>query len=191
MEKYKNKYRIPSTRLKGYDYGQMGAYFITICTQGRVHFFGEVVNGEMQLNEIGQLAFHEWERTIVLRPDMNLELGAFVVMPNHFHAVIIIGENAYNGGGNAARRDAMHGVSTSQPGEYQNQFAPQSKNLASIVRGFKSAVTTGAKKMGHVDFVWQTRFHEHIIRNEQSFETIQGYIIANALNWEKDKFYSY
>ena len=170
MDKYQNKYRIPSSRLHGYDYGQEGAYFITICTKDRLHYFGEIVDGEMQLNEIGKTAEQEWIKTPGIRPDMNLELGEFVVMPNHFHAIIIIGHNKYNAShGNG--RDAMHRVSA----DGKNKFGPQSKNLASIVRGFKSAVTTFARKIP-TDFAWQPRYHDHIIRNSGSFQRIQNYI---------------
>ncbi len=211
MELYKNKYRISSARLQGFDYGANGAYFITICTQNREHFFGEIVDdatatvetpcmaslpeNKMQLNELGRLVETEWVKTIELRPDMNLEMGAFVVMPNHFHAIIIIGENEFNScrdamqgqGGDAMQGqggDAMHRVSTA----LGNVFGPQSKNLASIVRGFKSAITAGAKKMGITDFAWQSRFHDHIIRNSESFERIQNYIADNPFNWKNDTF---
>lgn len=181
-DKFQNKYRIPSARLQGYDYGQNGAYFITICTKNRVHFFGEIADREMQLNELGKIVETEWIRTLELRPDMNLEMGEFVIMPNHFHAIIIIGENQYNtcGDGDGDCRDAMHRVST---------FAPQSKNLASIIRGFKSSVTTNARKMG-IDFGWQTRFHDHIIRNDAEYRRIENYIINNPNNWKDDKFHN-
>ncbi|MFC5282544.1 transposase [Pedobacter alpinus] len=196
MDKFKNKYRIPSARLQSWNYGYHAAYFITICTQNRIHYFGEIAEYEMHLNELGKIVENEWLKTIELRPDMNLEMGNFVVMPNHFHAIIVFGNNKYNtecvdGGGDGITDasdgeygGAMHCASTTQ-----NRFGPQSKNLASIVRGFKSSVTTNARKLGIVDFSWQSRFHDHIIRNAQSFENIQNYIANNALNWGKDKFY--
>lgn len=123
-------------------------------------------------------------------------MGEFVVMPNHFHAIILIGENKYNGNGdgdrdvhrNVYRRDAMHCVSTTRTTDAQNHFGPQSKNLASIVRGFKSSVTTKARKMVNVDFAWQSRYHDHIIRNSVSFENIQQYIITNPQKWLDDLF---
>ena len=180
MDKFKNKYRIPSARLQNWNYGAMGSYFITICTKNRECLFGEIIQNVMSLNDIGKIAETEWLQTIELRPDMQLELGEFVVMPNHFHGIIIIGENEFNTG----RRDAMHGVSTS------NKFGPQSKNLASVIRGFKSSVTTRAKKIGQMNFEWQPRYYDHIIRNAQSFETIQNYINNNPFHWAKDKFYA-
>ncbi|MCK8140965.1 transposase [Flavobacterium sp. I-SCBP12n] len=221
MNKYQNKYRIPSTRLQNWDYGAMGAYFVTICTQNREHFFGEIVQtqcivethcnaslqNEMLLTDIGKKVEQEWLKTIALRPDMNLELGNFVVMPNHFHGILIIGKNEFNSeleitsgiesgiesriesgiesGIESRRRDAMHRVSTDKT----NKFGPQSKNLASIIRGFKSAVTTYSRTNGNTNFGWQPRFHDHIIRNSFEFERIQNYIEQNPAKWAADKFY--
>ena len=183
MKKFQNKYRIPSARLQNWDYGAMGAYFITICTQNREHFFGEIIENEMILNDLGKKVEEEWLKTIELRPDMNLELGNFVVMPNHFHGILIIGHNEFN----ANNTDS------------KNQFGPQSKNLGSIIRGFKSAVTVYCRRdaMHRVstittttteNFGWQSRFHDHIIRNSNEFERIQTYIENNPSKWNDDKF---
>lgn len=178
MDRYKNKYRISSTRLQTWNYANEGAYFITICTKNRKHFFGEIIEGKMILNEIGRLTEIEWAKTIEIRQDMNLELGAFVVMPNHFHAIVIIKENEFN---NSNNNDGM----SNKP---QNQFGPQSKNLAAIIRGFKSAVTAQARKLGNSEFAWQTLYHDHIIRNNQSFENIQNYILNNPEKLDEDNF---
>jgi putative transposase len=88
MEKFKNKYRIPSARLACWNYGSPGLYFITICTKNRKHFFGEIKNDEMFLNEIGVIADKCWAEI----PDhfQNTTLGQFVIMPNHVHGIIII-----------------------------------------------------------------------------------------------------
>ena len=77
-----------SIRLKEYDYSQVGLYFITLCCQDRIHLFGEVVNGEMILNELGQIAHDEWLKTLQVRDNINLH--EFIVMPNHFHTIIEI-----------------------------------------------------------------------------------------------------
>ncbi len=96
---FNNKYRIPSARLQHWNYANEGMYFITICTKNRKNYFGEIVSAEtrclasLQPTEIGQIAHSEWYKTIELRPDSNLELGEFVVMPNHIHGIIIIGKN--------------------------------------------------------------------------------------------------
>ena len=180
---YKNKYRIGTTRLKNWDYSSTGAYFITICTKNYEHYFGEITDREMILSEIGKIVSDEWKKTPAIRSDMNIEIDEFVIMPNHFHGIIIIGENKYNNLGNDCR-DAMPRVS--MPCIPMCKITPQSKNLASIIRGFKSSVTLFARKQG-IPFVWQPRFYEHIIRNEESLCEIRNYIFNNPLNWEKDK----
>ncbi len=224
-ELFKNKYRISSTRLQTWNYANAGMYFITICTANRVCHFGEIVNGtahtQIQLTEIGETAHTEWLKCVELRPDMNLELAEFVVMPNHFHGIIMIGENKYNRGdgngdhhgdrngdrnGNRNRdgdndgRDAMHRVSTgidtpnrvptvvTNDNPAKNKFGPQSKNLGSIIRGYKSAVTTHARK-NNIAFDWQPRFHDHIIRSMDEYHRIANYILNNPRQWQKDKFY--
>ena len=179
VEKFQNRYRTASARLQNWDYGSNAAYFITICTHNRENYFGEIENGKMKPSEIGNIAEQEWIKSIEIRPDINLSIGDFVVMPNHFHAIIFIGENKYN----THCRDAMHGVST-----MPNHFGPQSKNLASIVRGFKSAVTTYARK-NNILFDWQERYHDHIIRNDSEYNRIAHYIQNNVAQWGNDKFH--
>ena len=177
VEKFSGKYRISSARYKGWDYGQQAAYFITICTKDKAHFFGEVISSakglfvpHMELSEIGQIVAEEWVKTIELRPDMHLELGEFVVMPNHFHAILIIGKSVHNKAWKVAK------------------FEAQSKNLAAIVRGLKGAVTSRARMLGYVGFEWHPRYHDHIIRDAKAFERIQRYIFNNPLDWGKDVF---
>jgi REP element-mobilizing transposase RayT len=174
-EKFKQKYRIKSARHPDWDYANLGAYFVTICTHNRKCFFGEIIDGSMVLSEIGKIVETEWLKTFEMRPDMNLQMGEYVIMPNHFHAIIIIGENEYNtkrcdGGG---------------PHSTPNKFGPQSKNLASIIRGFKIGVTKNVHKI-HPDFAWQSRFHDRIIRDNREFENVRAYIYNNPQNWGKD-----
>ena len=152
--------------MEQWDYAWHGRYFISIITHGREHYFGDVIDGKMILSDIGKIAQTEWLKTPEIRPDMNLVLDEFIVMPNHFHGIIQIGKNNYNQFDNGdivadnGCNDAMHGVSTAETGttteslQIKNQFAPQRKNLASIIRGFKSAVTTVARKK-NIDFGWQ------------------------------------
>ena len=111
MDKYKNKYRIASARLQHWDYQWVGAYFITVCTQNREHYFGHIVDGKMQLSQVGEIAQFEWLKTFEMRPDMNLWMGEYVVMPNHFHAIIGIGDNEFNRRRETQCRGAMHCVS--------------------------------------------------------------------------------
>ncbi|MFY7862184.1 MAG: transposase [Chitinophagales bacterium] len=192
---FNNKYRISTARLQNWNYANEGMYFITICIKNRENYFGEIVDTILQPTNLGKIAHSEWFKSMEMRPDMNLELGEFVVMPNHIHGIIIIGENEFNTQRRDAMhchgRDAMHCVSTmdNTTNEYKNQFAPQSKNLSSIIRGYKSAVTTYARKNG-IEFEWQPRFHDHIMRSMDDYHRISNYIINNPVKWQEDKFYA-
>jgi putative transposase len=176
---FNNKYRIPSTRLQNWNYANEAMYFVTICTKNKENYFGEIDDSILQPTDIGKIAYTEWYKTLELRSDMKLESGEFQVMPNHIHGIIMIGANEFN-----TRRDAMHCVSE----KYKNQFAPQSKNLSAIIRGYKSAVTTFARKNG-IKFEWQPRFHEHIIRSMDEYQKMSNYIINNPAQWQNDTFY--
>jgi len=145
-EKYQNKYRIASARLPHWDYGWNTVYFVTICTQEREHYFGDIIDGRMQLSEIGDA---EWLKTFEMRPDMNLMMGAYVIMPNHFHGIIVIGENKYNVETQCIASVQENSIAPAQ----KNRFGAQSKNLASIIREFKIGVTKNARKI-HADFAW-------------------------------------
>ena len=182
--KFKNKYRIPSARWVDWDYGDEGAYFVTICTKSRLHYFGEIENGEMQYSAIGEIAVQEWLKSMQIRPDMALDMECFQVMPNHIHGIVVIGRDCRD-----AMHwdciDAMHCVSTN---DTNNKFGPQRKNLASIIRGFKSAVTMQARKL-NISFDWQSSFHDRVIRDDEEFRRIAAYIEQNPLNWESDSMY--
>jgi len=131
--------------LKGYDYRQAGTYFVTLCTYNRECLFGEVVDGEMHLNELGQIVHEEWLRSADIRPEMVLD--AFVVMPNHLHGIIIITDApnvgahdpAAGGGKNAPNVVGAHGCAPLPPGRAPLYRQPRS--LESFIAGFKSAVT--------------------------------------------------
>lgn len=175
-ERFRDKYRIPPARAQWWDYGRSAAYFVTICTAGMECWFSKIASGEMELSAIGHIVEEEWLKTFAMRPDMNLEMGAFIVMPNHFHAVIIIGNNDFNS------EDIFIKSSV-------NKFGVQSKNLASIIRGFKIGVTRNARQL-NPDFSWQASYHDHIIKNGESYNTITNYIINNPNKWDEDRFYS-
>ena len=148
MEKFKNKYRIPSARLQTWDYGWNGPYFVTICTQNRQHYFGDFANGEMQLSEMGVLAQKYWYE--IPKHFSFVELDAFVVMPNHVHGIIIINktENERNDG---KGKDAINCVSTTTTtpittkkkagGITGNKNPMLHKNLSRIMRWYKGRCT--------------------------------------------------
>lgn len=176
MKKFQNKYRIPSARLQSWDYGSNAAYFITICTHNRAHFFGDILDGIMQLNEIGQLAEKYWMEIPHHFPFV--ELGNFVVMPNHTHGILIINKSdddtTWNGGLGDNVKTLQCNVST---------ISPKPGTIPTIIRSYKSIVTKNARLI-RPDFNWHPRFHDHIIRDAQSFENIQNYITNNPINWK-------
>ena len=175
---FKNKYRIKSTRLKHWDYSSNGRYYITICTKNREYSLGNIKNGEMKLSVVGKIVSNEWIRTKQIR--QNVVLDEWVIMPNHFHGIVII-DNDY-----VECNVETHGHASLQT-EHANKFGPQSKNLSAIIRGFKGATTKQIHLTGFHDFAWQPRFHEHIIRNEKGLNRIRTYIKNNPLQWELGK----
>lgn len=231
-DKFRNKYRISSARLQHWDYGSNAIYFEPICTQNREHYFGEIADGKMNLSETGKMANRFWFEIPNHFPFV--QLGEFVVMPNHVHGIIIIdkptnlGNNDFvemggdgaliDDAGDGAMIDARDGaivetqnfaslppnqppIPPPNPNPPQNPsnpstklqnrgniFGPQSQNLASIIRGYKIGVTKFARN-NNIPFAWQPRFHDHIIRNHESFVRISDYIFNNPENWREDKFY--
>lgn len=179
-----DKHHRRSIRLKDYDYSQKGAYFVTLCTIHREWLFGDVDDGEMIHNEYGRLVQQEWLQTAVLRP--NVELDAFVVMPNHLHGIIVITDSCLTNaklGGVGAQHAAPLQVSASSR---SMKVVPGS--LGAIVRGFKSAVTRQINLLRNTPSapVWQQNYYEEIIRNQPMLDNIRQYIDLNPLNWHND-----
>jgi putative transposase len=163
-------HRRRSIRLQNYDYALAGAYFMTMVTQDRKCLFGEIVEGEMRLNELGRTAQNEWEKSAQIRKEV--ELDAFVVMPNHVHAVIMITD----GTGRATGRSPL-------------QTGPSRRSLGALVGGFKSVVTRSINELRGSPGrpVWQRNFFEHVIRNEDSLNRIRQYILDNPTRWKFDR----
>ncbi|SFB76564.1 hypothetical protein SAMN05421780_101363 [Flexibacter flexilis DSM 6793] len=192
MDKFNNKYRIASARAYFWDYGWNAAYFVTICTQDRINWFGKVLDGKMVLSDIGEIAHKCWAEIPQHFPFV--KLGAFVVMPNHVHGIVIIDKTETDLNVEAQNiavvREQTQKFAPPSPTETQtqNKFGPQSQNLASIIRGFKIGVTKNARLL-HANFAWQPRYHDHIIRDERAYHNISEYIIQNPVKWSEDKFY--
>ncbi len=176
-----------SIRLKGYDYSQAGFYFITICCHGRICRFGDVVNGEMILNENGKIAFDEWLKTPEIRN--NVELCEFVIMPNHMHGIIRLFDRGelHSPANNELHSPANNELHSDRRGVCKTPLRSPSQTIGAIVRGYKSSVT---KQIALNEKLWQRNYHEHIIRDEQSYQNISKYIINNPAKWEEDKFYN-
>ncbi|NTD99997.1 transposase [Agrobacterium tumefaciens] len=185
-EKYQNKYRISSARLQNWDYANEGAYFITICTKDRLHHFGKIVNGKIILSNIGVIANLMWHE--IKNHAINIELGDFIVMPNHVHGILILNNIADLDPGQAVQTGHALSLAPTSKSLGQQRFQNQGKNtVSSIIGSYKSAVTKHCNRLGF-KFAWQPLFYDHIIRDERSFQNISNYIINNPMNWEKDKF---
>lgn len=178
IEKYKDKYRIQSARLQNWDYGRNAPYFVTICTKDRKSHLGNIVDKNMHLSQTGKLVHQLWRKI----PDhfLFVLLDAFVVMPNHVHGIIVINKT------DDGDRDAINRVSTG--GVTGNRNPMMHENLSRIIRWYKGRVSFELRKI-NPKFTWQPRFHDHIIRNRKSFETIQAYIINNPAKWHEDTYY--
>ena len=176
---YKNKFRIPSARLPNWDYGAGGIYFVTICTKNRQMYFGDVnyKNGEMILNNLGQIAQECWQAI----PDHFpfVRLGAYCIMPNHVHGIIVIDKSRLVETQDIASLQSRDNFTL-------NRFGPQSRNLASIIRGFKIGVTKYARK-NNINFSWQPRYYDQIIWDENSMQNIYKYIKNNPYNWLQER----
>ena len=155
-------------RLEGFDYSQSGYYFVTICAKDRTHWFGQVLNGKMILNECGKIVKKQWE-WLGNQYD-TVSIGEHCVMPNHFHG--IIGINVGNG------RDR-----SLQP----NDHPPRNiKPLPELIGAFKTTSSKLIHLAGLPEFQWHKSYYDHIIRDESSMNKIREYICNNALNWESD-----
>lgn len=181
-----------SIRLKGYDYSAEGAYFITIVCKDRLPWFGDIVNGEMQLSEAGEIVKEEWLRGAELRSEITLDV--FVVMPNHFHGIVVIGEPliplaSVHGRGVPRHAQLDESKSTAGLPRQTPTMGSKSKTLGTIIRMFKQACTTRIRQSISADFAWQRNFHDRIIRNQEELQKIQDYIQNNPSLWDKDMFH--
>ena len=205
-----------SIRLKGYDYSKTGLYFITLCVEDKQHLFGDIIDGKMILNQLGQIANDEWINTSDIRD--NISLHEFIIMPNHFHCIIEIN------------------FKKSENDQSIGAFKSPSQTIGSIIRGYKIATTKKIKDFlkeespkiilgennstgelqfapisesisgeseialysksisGELQFaptnskIWQRNYYENIIRDEKAYQNISNYIKNNPAKWHEDKF---
>ncbi len=214
---YKNKYRIASTRLKYWDYANPGLYFITICTHNHNCDFGFINEAKINLNTQGVFAFNNWKK--IRDKFENVILDEFVVMPNHVHGIIIITKNENDKIGRAAinhgsknntaidgigmdKKDAIKGEDATNGGDAINRVSSgrggitgennpmnTKHSVSKIIRWYKGRCTFEIRKNIDPGFKWQSRFYDHIIRNEKSYLKIKEYIRYNPNKWEDDRYY--
>jgi len=193
-DKFNDKYRIKSARLEGYDYRNEGLYFVTICTKNRTHFFGKCENGIMLLNDLGKMAEDCWLEIPKHFP--NASLDEFTIMPNHIHGIICIDSTSFvetlhatsaiENESSSIDNKTLH--ATSLQDDRYSKISPKQGSLSTVLRSYKSAVSNKAKHI-NLNFGWQPRFHDSIIRDAKSFTNIQNYIINNPTNWINDEYY--
>lgn len=167
-----------SIRLKDYDYSQAGAYYVTVCAYNRECLFGNILDGEMRLNDHGRVVEEEWVQTANIRE--NIELDVFVVMPNHFHGILVITKGGDMGEGRGTGHRALM---------VERFGKPTSGSLPTIIRYFKSAVTRRISSLrgSSAEPVWQRNYYEHVIRDETELDHIREYIVNNPLKWDLDR----
>ena len=179
------KHHRRSIRLKNYDYSQRGAYFITLCAKNRECLFGDIQNSTMILNEYGKIVEQCWMGL----PDHydNVKLDEYVIMPNHFHGIIWITDDARTDDNNVV--GAIH---ESPLHESPLQIQQRRKMLLpKIIGRFKmnSAKQINIIRNAPCIPVWQRNYYEHIIRDDESFYRISEYIINNPEKWQEDDYY--
>jgi len=164
-----------SIRLNEYDYSRPGAYFITICTFGRKSIFGNIVNGEMVLNQSGRIVLECWKE--MGNHFSNIEIDYYILMPNHLHGIIFI--NSDN-----------KGLMNQTPTHHSNGWIMMKNSqlaLGKIDHYFKARTSRLLREAGLRNFKWQRLYNDHIIRNNRSLDKIRQYIIYNPIKWELDK----
>jgi len=199
------KHHRKSIRLKGHDYSQVGAYFVTICTQNRECLFGDVIEKRMILNRKGDIARKCWFELLITFN--NVRSHAFVVMPNHIHGIIIIQRQIRihkTQEDKSDRRGLIHQIhprGDNNPDKgliYQTPpmdlvqqpewilMKNPSLTMGKIIRHYKAQVTIKSRKNGATHFQWQRNYHEEIMRNSKELEQKRNYIINNPSDWERD-----
>ena len=175
-ERPSNPRRRNSLRHPGYDYTTTGAYFVTICTQRGRALFGQVIEHSMQLNPLGKIAHSSWQEFAARHPTVRLD--AYIIMPNHVHALLWL-----TAGADPTRP---------KPADRQRQFGPPlAGSLSTLVGAYKSAVTQRAMRQGLlVDAsLWQRSFHDRIVRGEEELARIRDYISSNPARWLDDQLH--
>jgi putative transposase len=163
-----------SIRLSSYDYAQAGAYFVTLCAHRRECLFGNIDNDAMVLNEYGEIVREEWLKSSEIRSE--ILLGEYIIMPNHFHAIVYIVDH----------RDNRRGDRPVAP-----TTGPTPRSIGALIAGFKSTVTKRINAIRNTPgiSVWQRNYYEHIIRNETDYHRIAQYITDNPRCWREDSLH--
>lgn len=168
MSKYQNKYRVETIRHKEWDYSSPWWYFVTINTKGHINMFGDIVNENMVLNNLGNVVDKYWKDIPV--HFSNVELDYHVIMPNHIHGIII-----------------MNPVETLDRASLRIEQPKKQTTLGIVINQFKSSFKRWCNNNGYKYFKWQSRYYDRIIRNEKELYNIRRYIEQNPVRWYLEK----
>lgn len=168
-------------RLQGFDYSKDAVYFFTICTKDKIHYFGNIHNQIMDLNELGKIA--ESQVLWLNKQYSYFELHNFVVMPNHIH--LLFGINRHYSKENFDEIAAEFTINR----DLSVEFQPKIKTVSSLIGAYKTTSSKKIHEFGNLEFSWQRSFHDHIVRSQHRYDVIFNYITENPSNWDKDKFY--
>ena len=178
-----------ATRLHSYDYSQTGGYFITICVQDQECLFGKIMDGRMQLNEIGKIVVECWNR--IPQHFFSAKLDVCVVMPNHIHGVILLGT-----GGTKCPCPPTHSQPTrrgevSSPASPNRRSEPTSPTLGQVVAYFKYQSTKCINQYRDMlgTRIWQRNYYDHVLRDDIDLQRIRRYITDNPMQWELDQLH--
>ena len=182
-----------SIRLHGYDYSQSGAYFVTICTQNKKCFFGNLVNDKMILNDAGRMINIIWNELPINYPGVNID--EFQIMPNHVHGIIVIDNGQPRVFDNEQPRNSTNGQARGFDDGQPRGVAPTAGlSLPDVVHRFKSLTTAryrhGVKQKQWPPFpgkLWQRNYYERIVRDENELNDIRRYIRDNPKKWDLDR----
>jgi putative transposase len=187
-----------SIRLKGYDYTQPGAYFVTICTYDRECLFGNVAEEKMILNEFGMIVERQWRQIPRLFP--NALLDEFMMMPNHLHGVVMIHENGVVGAKHPGPHIGNASISVTgdasplqpQPTHKKYPIFPHGTVAGSFPAMIQNFLSITTRKINRIrktpgEKLWQRNYFEHIIRNEKKLNRIREYIRNNPAKWTEDR----
>jgi len=163
-------------RLKNFDYSSVGYYYITICTKNKQHYFGEILDNKMILNEYGKIINKYWKS--IPNHYQNVLLDEFIIMPNHIHGIVVIIRLNNNNQSTVGTGHCPVPTINMQNNHYGL--------LSKIINGFKNVSTKTIRKQTN-SFQWQRSFYEHIIRNEESLNKIRQYVRENPINWNNDR----
>lgn len=177
-----------SGRIQDYDYSQSGFYFVTICSKKHQHFFGEIVGGQMVLNDIGIIVESSLKNIGNIYSDISLD--EYIIMPNHIHAIIVINDGANVGTEHCSVQLEAKDCSDTPTLTAQCAVTTITKKvcLSQVIKSYKGFCTKTIKNKSSKNFAWQRSFYDHVIRNEVSLFKIREYIQNNPVKWELDEY---